>query len=127
MAHAGGRPVKEIDRKTFESLCAIQCTYEEICSVLDVNDKTLTKWCKKTYGKSFSEIFGIKRQNGKASLRRMQWKLAEKNPSMAIFLGKNILNQRDNIEVNNEAELSKLDLLLQEIRNSAGVQNGVQS
>ena len=125
MAHAGGRPVKNIDQKQFEALCGIQCTQEEICSVLDVDDKTLTKWCKNTYNKSFSEIFGIKRQNGKASLRRIQWKLAEKNPSMAIFLGKNYLNQRDNIEVNNEAELSKLDLLLQEIKTGAGATNGI--
>jgi hypothetical protein len=55
----------------------------------------------------------------------MQWRLAEKNPSMAIFLGKNFLNQRDNIEVNNEAELSKLDLLLNEIKISAGATNGI--
>ena len=125
MARKVGRPIKEIDKKQFESLCAIQCTIEEICAVLDVDDKTLTKWCKKTYNKNFSEVFSIKRQNGKASLRRMQWHLAEKNPSMAIFLGKNFLNQRDNIEVNNEAELSKLDLLLNEIKISAGATNGI--
>lgn len=125
MAHAGGRPPKEISQKQFESLCAIQCTQEEICAVLDVDDKTLTRWCKQVYKKSFSEIFSIKRQNGKASLRRMQWHLAEKQPSMAIFLGKNILGQRDNIEVNNEAELSKLDLLLQEIKTNAGATNGI--
>jgi hypothetical protein len=125
MARKVGRPIKEIDKKQFESLCAIQCTIEEICAVLDVDDKTLTKWCKKTYNKNFSEVFTIKRQNGKASLRRMQWRLAEKNPSMAIFLGKNFLNQRDNIEVNNEAELSKLDLLLNEIKISAGATNGI--
>ena len=29
------------------------------------------------------------------SLRRKQWNLAESNASMAIFLGKNYLNQRD--------------------------------
>lgn len=120
-----GPKEKEINQKQFESLCAIQCTQEEICAVLDVDDKTLTKWCKKTYNKKFSEVFSIKRQNGKASLRRMQWHLAEKQPSMAIFLGKNILGQRDNIEVNNEAELSKLDLLLQEIKTNAGATNGI--
>lgn len=121
----GGRPPKKISQQQFEALCAIQCTIEEICAVLDVDDKTLTKWCKNTYKKSFSEIFAIKRQNGKASLRRMQWKLAEKNPSMAIFLGKNILGQRDNIEVSNDAELSKLDLLLNEIKSSVGATNGI--
>ena len=30
----------------------------------------------------------------------MQWRLAEKNATMAIFLGKQYLNQRDNVDVN---------------------------
>ena len=40
------RPKKVINQKQFESLCAIQCTQEEICNVLDVCDETLTRWCK---------------------------------------------------------------------------------
>lgn len=32
-------------------------------------------------------------------MRRLQWKLAEKSPAMAIFLGKNYLNQRDEWDV----------------------------
>lgn len=90
-----GRPRKAISQKQFEELCSIQCTEEEIMAVLDVSDKTLTKWCMETYGKSFSEVFRIKRQGGKTSLRRKQWKLAEKNAPMAIFLGKNYLGQSD--------------------------------
>ena len=39
------RPKKVINQKQFESLCAIQCTQEEICNVLDVCDETLTRWC----------------------------------------------------------------------------------
>ena len=30
----GGRPRKEIDQHTFEGLCEIQCTLEEIAGVL---------------------------------------------------------------------------------------------
>ena len=44
---------------------------------------------------SFSEVFSIKREKGKVSLRRSQFKLAEKNPTMAIWLGKQYLGQRD--------------------------------
>lgn len=87
-----------INQKLFESLCGIQCTQDEICSVLDVTDKTLTAWCKSTYGMSFSEIFKIKKGAGKVSLRRYQFELAKKNPTMAIFLGKQYLDQRDKIE-----------------------------
>ena len=107
-----------ISQSTFESLCAIQCTREEICSVLQVSDKTLDRWCQNTYGKYFSAIFAEKRDGGKASLRRMQWKQAEKNPTMAIWLGKNYLNQRDNIEVESK-QLVKVEELLNKIEGEA--------
>lgn len=92
---AEGRPKKKINKKTFESLCAIQCTEDEICDVLEVTDKTLSKWCKETYGASFSEVFKVKRAGGHASLRRTQWNLAKKNTAMAIWLGKQYLGQHE--------------------------------
>lgn len=94
-----GRPKKEIDQKIFENLCALQCTEVEICSCFDVSDKTLNGWCKRTYGKNFSEVFRRKREKGKISLRRTQFKLAEKSATMALWLGKQYLNQRDNVDV----------------------------
>lgn len=90
-----GRPKKNIDQKQFENLCGLQCTMMEICDFFDVSDKTLTAWCKRTYKKSFSEVFAQKRGKGKISLRRMQFQLAEKSAAMAIFLGKQYLGQRD--------------------------------
>ena len=94
------RPRKEIDQKQFENLCGLQCTLEEICGWFDVTDKTLDSWCKRTYNASFSEVFKQKRGNCKISLRRMQWRLAEKNATMAIWLGKQYLDQRDIVEQN---------------------------
>ena len=94
------RPRKEIDQKQFENLCGLQCTLEEICGWFDVTDKTLDSWCKRTYNASFSEVFKQKRGNGKISLRRMQWRLAEKNATMAIWLGQQYLDQRDIVEQN---------------------------
>ena len=93
------RPRKEIDQKQFENLCGLQCTLEEICGWFDVTDKTLDGWCKRTYHASFSEVFKQKRGAGKISLRRSQWRLAEKNATMAIFLGKQFLRQRDSVDV----------------------------
>lgn len=93
------RPRKEIDQKQFENLCGLQCTLEEICGWFDVCSDTLETWCKRTYKRSFSEVFAQKRGAGKISLRRSQWRLAEKNAAMAIFLGKQFLGQRDNIDV----------------------------
>ena len=89
------RPKKQINKVEFEKLCFLQCTMQEICYMLDVTDKTLTKWCKETYDKSFSEVYAEKREPGKVSLRRSQFKLAEKNATMAIWLGKQYLGQRD--------------------------------
>ena len=93
------RPRKEIDQKQFENLCGLQCTLEEICGWFDVTDKTLDSWCKRTYHASFSEVFKQKRGAGTISLRRSQWRLAEKNATMAIFLGKQFLGQRDSVDV----------------------------
>ena len=109
-----GRPVKEINQKTFEGLCKIQCTEEEICAILDISDETLNRWCKKTYNKTFVEVFKEKRTGGKASLRRSQWKLAETNATLAIWLGKQYLGQRDEQSLNVNANVNALHGLSEE-------------
>lgn len=99
------RPRKKIDQKQFENLCGLQCTEEEICGWFDITDKTLNRWCKQVYNKSFSEVFREKRSKGKISLRRHQFQLAEKNANMAIWLGKQYLGQRDQVEIEAKAEI----------------------
>ena len=104
------RPKKVINQKQFESLCAIQCTEEEICNVLDVSEKTLISWCNEVYGESFSKVFRQKRDLGKTSLRRNQWKLAENgNSTMQIWLGKQILKQSES-PIQDEIKLKELEL-----------------
>ena len=95
----GGRPRKRIKREQFEGLCAIQCTLDEMEGVLGCCGDTIEKWCKETYGKGFSEVFAEKRGVGRASLRRYQYQMAQKNPTMAIWLGKQWLGQTDKQEV----------------------------
>lgn len=91
-----GRPEAVIDEKQFTAMCQIQCTQEEICAILDVDDETLVLWCRRTFNKSFPEIYSQKRQGGKVSLRRAQWKNAEGgNTTMQIWLGKQYLKQTD--------------------------------
>jgi len=102
----GGGQRKEIDYETFEKLCSIQCTEEEICEYLGVTVKTLNLRLKEQYGEGFSKVFKAKRKLGIASLRRTQFKLAEKNAAMAIFLGKNLLNQTDRGELTMKGGLS---------------------
>lgn len=113
------RPRKEIDQKQFENLCGLQCTLEEICGWFGVTDKTLNSWCKRTYSESFSEVFRQKRSTGKISLRRSQWRLAEKNASMAIWLGKQYLGQKDIVEVGVEKDNVQEDALSESLRELA--------
>lgn len=101
------RPLKEIDQKQFENLCGLQCTEEEICGWFNVTDKTLSSWCKRTYGAGFSETYAKKRGTGKISLRRNLWRLSEKNAATAIFLAKNYLGMKDQPEENNDMEDSE--------------------
>lgn len=108
------RPKKIINKKQFENLCAIQCTKEEICSVLDVTDKTLDKWVKETYNQYFSVVFKQKREFGLMSLRRKQMESAlNGNTTMQIFLGKNLLKQSDT-PVLDEIKLKELELKIKE-------------
>lgn len=115
----GGRPKVEIDKKEFEFLCKMQCTKVEICSFFDdIDEKTLTRWCKDTYGEGFSDIYKKKSADGKISLRRSQFRLAENNAAMAIFLGKQYLGQRDTLQVEN-SEIPKVEILLSKIEEEA--------
>lgn len=95
------RPKIEIDKKNFEQLCALQCTAVEIASFFNCSQDTIERWCKRTYKKKFSEVFDDYRGKGLVSLRRNQFRLAEKNATMAIWLGKQLLGQKDIITFNN--------------------------
>lgn len=111
-----GRPKKEIDYEIVKKLANIQCTQPEIASVLEVSLRTLQR------DEKFSEIYEEAKETGKASLRRIQWKHAEKSSAMAIFLGKQYLGQKDNLEVSNTEEINKVKELLNKIE--TGANNG---
>ena len=92
------RPRTNINKEDFEKLCGLQCTGEEVAGWFNCSVDTIERFCKREYGESFAEVSNKKRGVGKISLRRYQWKLAEKSPAMAIFLGKQYLDQTDKIE-----------------------------
>ena len=92
----GGRPRKEIDQNTFEGLCEIQCTLEEIAGVLRVSEDTVERWCQRTYELRFTDTYKKFSAHGKTSLRRHQFEVAAKgNATMLIWLGKQYLGQSD--------------------------------
>jgi len=87
---------KEIDWVDFQKLCKMNSTRKEIADFLGVTDKTLTERCKAEFGMLFSEIYDRYSADGKMSLRRKQFEVAMAgNTTMLIFLGKQLLGQRD--------------------------------
>lgn len=101
-----GRPKKEFDLKTFQDLVGLGCNQEEICWYFrdetgkPANIDTLTRWCKRTFNMTFQEYF---KKNGfmamKIQLRKNQFELSKRSAAMAIWLGKQYLDQKDSIEV----------------------------
>jgi len=91
-----GRPRIEIDIEQLKNLVRIQCTAEECAIVLCVDADTINARLKDAGEKTFSEFYKRYAEEGKTSLRRAQWKLAlEGNPTMLIWMGKQILGQTD--------------------------------
>ena len=99
----GGRPKIQIDKDEFEKLCELQCTLIEIAGFFRCSEDTIENWCLETYKMRFSDIFRLKRTGGQISLRRSQFRMAESNPTMAIWLGKQYLGQKETIDTNIQA------------------------
>lgn len=89
------RPRIDIDAKQFEKLCGLQCPLWEIAAWFNCSEDTIERFCKREYSMSFADAYKRHSSSGKISLRRIQFKQAEKNPSMAIWLGKQWLGQKE--------------------------------
>jgi hypothetical protein len=98
MAEKLGRPRIEIDLEQFKGLCSIQCTLVEIADWFKCSEDTIENWCKRELGMLFSEAYKKYSVGGKISIRRSQFKMAEHNATMAIWLGKQYLGQTDKQE-----------------------------
>lgn len=90
-----GRPKKVLDYDVIERLAGIMCTQEEIAEFINVSTRTLQR------DPEFCRIYKKGIDKGKISLRRTQFRMAESNATMAIWLGKQYLNQTDKIENRN--------------------------
>lgn len=92
-----GSPVKVIDRAMFEGMCKCMCTREEIASIVGLDEDTVTAWCKREYGETFSAVYKKLTDGAKMSLRRAMFKNAtiEGNTTMQIWLSKQYLGMKD--------------------------------
>ena len=109
-----GRPLKQFDKKAFADLVSMGCDQDEICWFFRdstgkvANRDTLSRWCKREFGVNFQEYSAQNKLMGlKIQLRKYQLDLAKKNASMAIWLGKQYLGQR---EPEAEIKVGNLDL-----------------
>jgi len=86
-----GRKPIEIDVALMERLASIHCTMEEMASILGTSVDTLER--------RYAENIKAAKDKGKSSLRRLQWAAAQSgNVTMLIWLGKQLLNQREKSE-----------------------------
>lgn len=101
MAKMGRKPL-EIDENLVRSLAEIQCTMGEMSAILGCHEDTLRE--------RFSGIIKEGKESGKCSLRRAQYKAAMAgNVSMLIWLGKVVLNQREEVSLtSSEPEVRRL-------------------
>jgi hypothetical protein len=105
-----GRPRVELDPSQIEALAEIMCTNEEIAAVLGCSVDTITR--------NYAEAIKNGKAKGRASLRRTQWRAAESgNPTMLIWLGKQLLGQRDQPK---EEEVNSLETILLELARKHG-------
>lgn len=83
--------------KQIEGLSRIQCTMKEAGAVLGVNEVTFSRFLQ-AHQKAM-DAWQHGKETGKASLRRNQFKMSEHNPTMAIWLGKQCLGQKDHVAI----------------------------
>lgn len=105
-----GRPKVQLSSsqwKTAEQMAYIQCTRDEISGVLGIDHDTFTRCIKDLGFDNFSAWFKKHSSGGKMSLRRNQFKMSEKNPTMAIWLGKQYLGQKDQADISGDIRVSK--------------------
>ena len=114
-----GRPQKPIDEKVLANLSQINCTQEEIASILGISARTLQR--------RYADLIEVNKNKGKASLRKRMYEKAMKgNDKLMIWLSKQYLNMTDRIHNTNTTEPLPLIIEAQaeEIKESNGKEKG---
>jgi hypothetical protein len=88
-----GRPRSPIDPVELEKLAGLNCTIEEIAAWFNCSEKTIDRYFNTPKGR---DAINRGRAKGRISVRREQFKLLQSgNATMGIWLGKQLLGQRD--------------------------------
>lgn len=79
-----------IDFDKLEELAALNCTLAEAAADLGVSASTLSRRLKEP---AYADAWNRGAGKGRVKLRRVQLKLAERSPTMAMHLGRELLGQ----------------------------------
>ena len=93
--------IDKIDFEQVKKLCEIQCTLDETAGIVGVDRVSFMKYIDEKTSltwRGFCQRYGA---GGKAALRRAQFKAAldDRNPAMLIWLGKQMLGQKEKVDV----------------------------
>jgi hypothetical protein len=92
-----GRKAVPINLADLEKLCAMQCTDVELAAWFRVSLRTIQNRRKQP---KFAEHMERGRAQGRMTVRRAQFRLLEAgNASIAIWMGKQVLGQRDTMQI----------------------------
>lgn len=112
-----GPKEKPIDLVVVERAAGIGCTPEEIATVCKVSRSTFFDRMKDT--PEVADAIDRGRENGRATLRRLQWQRANAgSDTMQIWLGKQLLGQRDKQAVEHGVD-EGLEMILDRIARRA--------
>ena len=91
----------EISLAAVRNAASIGCTVEEIAAIVGIGRQTL--YDRLDADPALREALECGRDEGKATLRRWQWQAAKKgDKTMLIWLGKQMLGQRDQQELKHD-------------------------
>lgn len=112
-----------IEKTKFESVVRLGLTHEELIEFFMINSGQLWQWIKLVYNTKSPLVMLKKiRMEGKVEFLSKQRRLAEKNPSMSIWFGKNYYDQRDEIESSQSVDYEDLNPLVELLKDTGDSQ-----
>jgi hypothetical protein len=88
-----GRKAIPIDLLELEKLASLSCTDQEVAGFFNVSVRTIEQ--RRKQQPEFAQAINRGRAKCQINVRRAQMKWMEKSPAICIWLGKQLLGQRD--------------------------------
>jgi len=108
----GGRPKVKMGLEEVENLSRLNCTMDEIAAYFNVDVRTVQLRAQRE--PAFRAAMERGQALGRLSIRRQQIRLMEQgNATMAVWLGKQLLGQRDRLEA--EVTMKDGDMTLEQL------------